>query len=88
MAKKDSPPSFFPFLCEVEKGKTYYWCGCGKSKNQPFCDKMNCGNQCIPYKAILTETVSFCGCKETKDPPFCDGSHAKVMLEYLKKKKK
>lgn len=87
MEQDDEQPSFFPFPVDVEAGKTYYWCGCGQSETQPLCDKITCGEQCVPYTAILTETVYFCGCKETKDPPLCDGSHARVMLEFLKKKK-
>ena len=27
-----------PIAIEVEKGKSYYWCACGRSKKQPFCD--------------------------------------------------
>ncbi|ASQ46461.1 CDGSH iron-sulfur domain-containing protein [Legionella clemsonensis] len=87
MIKDDDRPPFFPIPYEVEEGTTYYWCGCGKSQTQPLCDRKDCGAQCVPYKAIITETVYFCGCKETKDPPLCDGSHAKVMLEFLKKRK-
>ncbi|KTD24296.1 glutamate synthetase [Legionella lansingensis] len=87
MAEKKGRPSFFPIPYEVEEGKTYYWCGCGKSKNQPLCDQSqsDCEEQCVPYKAILTETVYFCGCKETRDPPLCDGSHARLVLASLKK---
>lgn len=87
MANKDYIPPFFPIAYDVEEGKVYHWCGCGKSKNPPLCDKDNCGSKSVPYKAILTETVYFCNCKETKDPPLCDGSHARVMLEFLEKSK-
>ncbi|MFV2057743.1 MAG: CDGSH iron-sulfur domain-containing protein, partial [Thiohalomonadales bacterium] len=27
-----------PYETDVEHGETYYWCACGKSKKQPFCD--------------------------------------------------
>lgn len=81
---QDIKSAFFPIACEVEEGKIYYWCGCGKSKNQPFCDQKDCGNQRVPYQAILTETVYFCNCKQTKEPPLCDGSHADLMMEYLR----
>lgn len=86
MNKEELEVQFFPIAYDVEEGKIYNWCGCGKSKNQPLCDRDDCGNQSVPYKAILTETVYFCRCKETKDPPLCDGSHARALLEYLKNK--
>ncbi|KTD30186.1 MULTISPECIES: CDGSH iron-sulfur domain-containing protein [Legionella] len=85
---KKAPLPFFPIAYDVEEGKTYYWCSCGKSKTQPLCDHpMDCGDKAVPYDATLTETVYFCGCKKTNDPPLCDGSHAKVLMEYLKEKK-
>lgn len=68
----------------VENGKKYYWCGCGKSENQPFCDRLNCGENCVEFLADLTEEVYFCNCKETKRRPLCDGSHAKLLLEMIK----
>ena len=83
MTKQSSKPPFFPIAYEVEEGKIYHYCGCGKSENQPFCDRVNC-SQSVSYQAILTETVYFCACKETRDPPFCDGSHAKLIRDYLK----
>ena len=88
MIKQDGDKYFFPIACYVEEGKTYYWCSCGKSKNQPFCDRKDCGDKAVEYKAELTETLYFCACKETKDPPLCDGSHANVLFEYLREKKK
>jgi CDGSH-type Zn-finger protein len=68
-----------PFATNVEAGKSYYWCACGKSKKQPFCDGSHAGSVFSPLKFDATEskTVYFCGCKSTKKPPFCDGSHAK-----------
>jgi CDGSH-type Zn-finger protein len=80
-------PPFFPIAYEVEEGKIYHWCGCGKSKTQPLCDRENCGDCSVAYHAANTETVYFCGCKETRDPPLCDGSHARLLREYLKKVK-
>ena len=89
MSKKKNnqmPDSFFPIAYDVEEGKSYHWCGCGESKNQPLCDRENC-TKAVVYRATLTETVYFCGCKQTQDPPFCDGSHAKVLLRYLDEQK-
>jgi CDGSH-type Zn-finger protein len=68
-----------PFATPVEAGKTYYWCACGRSKGQPFCDGSHAGTEFTPvkYDATATKTVYFCGCKQTKNAPLCDGSHAK-----------
>ena len=64
---------------EVEQGKSYYWCSCGKSSKQPFCNGSHKGTKFKPlaYKAELTKRVFFCGCIQTNDQPFCDGSHNK-----------
>ena len=64
---------------EVEKDKSYYWCTCGKSTKQPFCDGSHKDSGKIPVKFDSTESkdVFFCNCKQTKDQPFCDGSHSK-----------
>jgi len=68
-----------PYAVEVEAGKSYWWCSCGKSKKQPFCDGSHAGSEFSPVKFDATEkkTLYFCGCKVTQKPPFCDGSHAK-----------
>lgn len=79
--------NLFPIAIEVKEGKTYRWCGCGQSKTQPFCDRQGCGDQCVEYTAEINEVIHFCACKQTADPPFCDGSHAKLLMEHLKKKK-
>ena len=76
----------FPIAVEVQQGQEYYWCSCGESTRQPFCDKENCGQKSIYYLADLTEELYFCNCKQTKNPPLCDGSHAKLLLELVKKK--
>ena len=69
-----------PYPVEVEAGKTYFWCSCGKSQSQPFCDGSHQGSEFTPvaYKAEQTETKYFCGCKMTANQPFCDGAHAKL----------
>lgn len=66
-----------PFAVEVEEGKTYYWCRCGRSKNQPYCDGAHQGTdfQPLAYTAEKSDTVYLCGCKKTGDEPFCDGTH-------------
>jgi len=69
-----------PFAEEVEAGKTYFWCACGRSQHQPFCDGSHKGTGITPVKHIAPEstTVFFCGCKSTASPPLCDGSHKKT----------
>lgn len=69
-----------PIATPVEAGKTYYWCSCGQSANQPFCDGAHKGSGFAPvaFKAEKTETVYFCGCKHSQSGVRCDGSHAKL----------
>ena len=66
-----------PYAVNVEAGKSYAWCACGLSKNQPFCDGSHKGTGCTPkiFKADKAETVYFCGCKHSKASATCDGSH-------------
>jgi CDGSH iron-sulfur domain-containing protein 3 len=66
-----------PKPVDVEAGKTYWWCSCGASKAQPFCDGSHKGSDKTPMKFEATESkkVWFCGCKATAHPPLCDGSH-------------
>ena len=63
----------------VEEGKSYYWCSCGKSSKQPFCDGSHKSSEFNPvvYKAEATKKMFFCACKQTNNQPFCDGSHNK-----------
>lgn len=70
-------PQKAPYLVEVEAGKTYAWCACGRSKNQPFCDGSHIGTDFEPviWQAEDSGMKAFCGCKKTKNPPFCDGTH-------------
>jgi len=69
-----------PFPVEVQAGKTYYWCSCGKSANQPFCDGAHKGSEFAPtpYTAEKDGTVYFCGCKHSTKGALCDGGHAKL----------
>ena len=64
---------------KVEKGKTYFWCACGLSQKQPFCDgrhKKERKFESVKYIAQESEELYFCGCKMSGRPPFCDGSHS------------
>jgi CDGSH-type Zn-finger protein len=66
-----------PFGVNVEAGKDYWWCACGRSKKQPFCDGSHkeTGFQPVRYTAKEAATLWFCGCKSTKSAPLCDGTH-------------
>ncbi|MCP5361574.1 MAG: CDGSH iron-sulfur domain-containing protein [Hyphomicrobiales bacterium] len=74
---KKCPPEKPYYLMTVEPGKTYWWCACGKSKRQPFCDGSHSGTEFSPvaYEATEARDIFFCGCKKTGEQPFCDGSH-------------
>ncbi len=69
-----------PFAVEVEEGKTYFWCACGRSQKQPFCDGSHkeTGFSPVKYTAEASKKVFFCGCKQTARAPLCDGSHNKL----------
>lgn len=69
-----------PIPVQVEAGKSYYWCTCGKSAGQPFCDGSHAGTDFTPlkYEATESKAVYFCGCKHTANPGLCDGSHTKL----------
>ena len=68
-----------PYATEVEEGKTYYWCACGGSKNQPFCDGTHKGTGFSPvaFTSESSGTKYLCRCKQTGNRPYCDGSHKK-----------
>lgn len=68
-----------PTVLELQPG-TYYWCSCGQSTNQPFCDGSHQGTEFVPLAFQVTETkqVALCNCKYTNHPGFCDGSHSRL----------
>lgn len=72
-----SEPVNQPMPIEVEEGKDYFWCSCGQSAKQPFCDGSHKGTEFKPVKHTAEKNgkVFFCGCKKTHNAPLCDGSH-------------
>jgi CDGSH-type Zn-finger protein len=76
-----------PFKIEVEAGKKYFWCSCGLSAKQPFCDGAHKAYKnadgtsqmkSVVFEATETKTVYFCGCKNSKNGVLCDGSHSSL----------
>jgi len=65
-----------PYVMDLQPGK-YYWCACGESKNQPYCDGSHKGTTFSPVMTEITEAkkVAWCGCKQSAHGAFCDGTH-------------
>lgn len=68
-----------PAVLELEPGE-YWWCRCGRSKNQPFCDDSHLGTEFEPLQFVITEKrrYALCQCKQTGNNPFCDGTHKRL----------
>lgn len=75
----DSPecPQKAPYRVELTEGKTYFWCACGRSQKQPFCDGSHkeTGFTPVKFTAEATKPAFLCGCKQSGKAPFCDGKH-------------
>jgi CDGSH-type Zn-finger protein len=69
-----------PYPVDVKTGEKYFWCACGKSGKQPFCDGSHQDTEFTPmaYTAEEDKTLFFCGCKHTGGQPLCDGSHSSL----------
>ena len=69
-----------PYPVEVTEGKTYFWCSCGRSAKQPFCDGSHKGTGLEPLRHTAEKDgkLFFCGCKATGKSPLCDGSHSRL----------
>jgi CDGSH-type Zn-finger protein/quercetin dioxygenase-like cupin family protein len=73
-----------PFFVELKAGRTYYWCACGRSRKQPFCDGSHAGTGFEPMKftAQADQEAVLCGCKHTGTAPFCNGAHNNLSATY------
>jgi len=71
-------PRSLPYTVALEPG-TYYWCSCGKSAKEPFCDgsHKDTGKEPVAFEIKAASKEVLCGCGRTKNPPYCDGSHAR-----------
>jgi CDGSH-type Zn-finger protein len=80
MAEKGVIAGRAPIGIDVEAGKDYWWCACGKSKNQPFCDGSHKGSSFTPVQWMAPESkqVWFCACKQTATQPLCSGAHKEL----------
>lgn len=69
-----------PFAVEVQQGQDYWWCACGRSAKQPFCDGSHkaVGMAPLKYTAQKDGDHWLCMCKATKNSPLCDGTHKTV----------
>jgi len=70
-------PQKTPFVQETPAG-AHFWCACGRSKTQPFCDGSHKGTGFGPLRVEVPQSrrIAWCGCKHTANKPFCDGSHS------------
>lgn len=69
-----------PAVIDVKAGKTYFWCACGKSKKQPFCDGSHSGTDFTPVQFVPEKDgyAYFCTCKQSAKKPLCDGAHKEL----------
>jgi len=79
MASEPECPQKSPVVQKEAPGEKW-WCACGRSKTQPFCDGSHAGTEFSPMPVAIEEekVVAWCACKRTGKAPFCDGSHAKL----------
>jgi glutamate synthase domain-containing protein 2/CDGSH-type Zn-finger protein len=75
-----------PKKVTLEKGREYYVCACGRSKDQPWCDGAHAGTDFTPWRLKAEEDEAYlCMCKHTGNPPFCDGSHKRLADDLVGK---
>lgn len=72
-----------PITVILEAGETYWFCTCGQSSHQPFCDGSHKGTAFVPKKFSVKQRqeATLCLCKRTRNAPFCDGSHQRIDWE-------
>jgi CDGSH-type Zn-finger protein len=81
MAEQPKVAGRVPVMEDLDKGKTYKWCACGRSENQPYCDGSHEGTGITPVEFVAEKTgkKAICMCKKTSNPPYCDGTHRTLL---------
>ena len=84
---KPVPADDKPMATLLEAGEMYWWCACGRSSSQPFCDgsHKHAGKSPLKFQAVCSERRVICICKRTATPPFCDGTHEREAAETGKR---
>jgi CDGSH iron-sulfur domain-containing protein 3 len=64
-------------IVKEEKAGVYFWCACGMSAKQPYCDGTHKTTDFKPMRIEIKEDkkVAWCACKHSAGKPFCDGTH-------------
>jgi len=80
MSQESDATKFTPIEVPLEAEKKYYWCTCGRSQSQPFCDGSHKGTSFVPQAFSVNEDKKawLCTCKKTGNGPYCDGTHSKL----------
>ncbi|MEM7231486.1 MAG: CDGSH iron-sulfur domain-containing protein [Planctomycetota bacterium] len=79
MSNEPECPQKSPVVSNMEPGE-YWWCSCGRSKGQPFCDGSHAGTDFVPKRVVVEEakTIAWCACKRSENGEFCDGAHSRI----------
>ena len=76
-------PAYCPYRVQLQPDRSYRWCACGRSKNQPWCDDSHTDTDPQPllFRVAVQQKLHYlCGCKYTSKPPWCDGSHIHAVI--------
>ena len=76
-----------PARIALEQGKKYFFCMCGKSRKQPFCDGSHQGSEFTPMAFSCDESKDYflCQCKHSANKPYCDGTHKRFPPDLVGK---
>ena len=79
MHPEPQSPQNGPYVVDEQPGERW-WCACGRSDGQPYCDGSHAGTGITPVRVEIdtAKKVAWCGCKKTGNAPFCDGTHSRL----------